>query len=324
MLPVLKYVTETDHFQIIVEVIDALRQYHTASKSDATDVQTKHTILILDKSLHAFPWESLPCMEGYAVSRLPSLGCLRDRIVNQDVLQQHDSHMPLKKGFYVHRSNGASILNPSGDLVATQSKFEQPLLSLSGWKNITQRSPTEGELKACLENHEIFLYFGHGSGSQYIRARTVRNLEKCAVAVLMGCSSGALTEACEFEPYGTPINFMQAGCPALLANLWDVTDKDIDRFSHTALEKWGLFSSPTEYSTNTKKQAFLLPSINNSPTKRNGRVKGGETKVSVGVADDEHGLSLDQAVAQSRDSCRLRYLNGAAPVVYGVPVFLRG
>lgn len=320
MLPVLKYVTETDHFQIIVEVTDALRQYHTASKNDATDVQTKHTILILDKALHAFPWESLPCMEGYAVSRLPSLGCLRDRIVNQDVLQQQDSHMPLKKGFYVHRSNGASILNPSGDLVATQSKFEQPLLSLSGWENITQRSPTEGELKACLENHEIFLYFGHGSGSQYIRARTVRNLEKCAVAVLMGCSSGALTEACEFEPYGTPINFMQAGCPALLANLWDVTDKDIDRFSHTALEKWGLFS----YSTNTKKQASLLPSINNSPTKRNARVKGGESKVSVGVVDDEHGLSLDQAVAQSRDSCRLRYLNGAAPVVYGVPVFLRG
>lgn len=264
-------------------------------------------------------------MEGYAVSRLPSLESLRDRIINQDVLQQHDSLMPSKKGLYVDRSNGASVLNPSGDLVATQSKFEQPLLSLSGWKSITERSPTEGELKACLENHEIFLYFGHGSGSQYIRARTVRNLEKCAVAVLMGCSSGALTEACEFEPYGTPINFMQAGCPALLANLWDVTDKDIDRFSHTALEKWGLFFSPSEQPTAPKKQAPLLPSTNNSPTKRNGRVRGGETKVPlVDVVDDEHGVSLDQAVAQSRDSCRLRYLNGAAPVVYGVPVFLRG
>lgn len=264
-------------------------------------------------------------MEGYAVSRLPSLGCLRDRIINQDVLQKHDSHMPSKKGLYVCRSNGASVLNPSGDLVATQSKFEQPLLSLSGWKNVTRRSPIESELKACLENHEIFLYFGHGSGSQYIRARTVRNLEKCAVTVLMGCSSGALTEACEFEPYGTPINFMQAGCPALLANLWDVTDKDIDRFSHTALEKWGLFSCPSEHSTATKKQAPLLPSINNSPTKRNGRVRGGETKLplSVTAVDDDHEVSLDQAVAQSRDACRLRYLNGAAPVVYGVPVFLR-
>lgn len=242
--------------------------------------------------------------------------------MDQDDLQQQDSHPPSNKSLYVHRSNGASILNPSGDLVATQSKFEQPLRSLSGWKNIIQRSPTEDELKACLENHEIFLYFGHGSGSQYIRARTVRNLEKCAVAVLMGCSSGALTEACEFEPYGTPVNFMQAGCPALLANLWDVTDKDIDRFSHAALEKWGLFSSPSEHSTITTKQAPLLPSTNSSPIKRVGRARGGENK--VGDVDDEHGISLDQAVAQSRDSCRLRYLNGAAPVVYGVPVFLRG
>lgn len=265
-------------------------------------------------------------MEGYAVSRLPSLGCLRDRIINQDNLQQQDSNPSSDKSLYVHRRNGASILNPSGDLVATQSKFEQPLRSLSGWKNIIQRSPTEDELKDCLENHEIFLYFGHGSGSQYIRARKVRNLEKCAVAVLMGCSSGALTEACEFEPYGTPINFMQAGCPALLANLWDVTDKDIDRFSHATLEKWGLFSSPSVRSTNTTKQAPLLPSINSSPTKRVGKARGGASKVPFldDDVDDEHGLSLDQAVAQSRDSCRLRYLNGAAPVVYGVPVFLRG
>lgn len=264
-------------------------------------------------------------MEGYAVSRLPSLGCLRDRIINQDGIQQQNSNPPSNKSLHVHRSSGASILNPSGDLVATQSKFEEPLRCLSGWENITKRSPTEDELKACLENHEIFLYFGHGSGSQYIRARTVRNLNKCAVAVLMGCSSGALTEACEFEPYGTPTNFMQAGCPALLANLWDVTDKDIDRFSHTALEKWGLFSSP-EHSTATTKQASVLLSVNSSPTRRVGRARGGETKVPllVDVVEDEHGLSLDQAVAQSRDSCRLRYLNGAAPVVYGVPVFLRG
>lgn len=31
-------------------------------------------------------------------------------------------------------------------------------------------------------------------------------------------------------------------------------------------------------------------------------------------------LSLTAAVAQSRAVCNLRYLNGAAPVVYGIPV----
>jgi separase len=32
-------------------------------------------------------------------------------------------------------------------------------------------------------------------------------------------------------------------------------------------------------------------------------------------------MSLVEAAAKSRDACILRYLNGAAPVVYGVPVY---
>lgn len=29
-----------------------------------------------------------------------------------------------------------------------------------------------------------------------------------------------------------------AGCPAAIANLWDVTDRDIDRFSQSLLDCW--------------------------------------------------------------------------------------
>ncbi len=232
--------------------------------------------------------------------------------MQQDGLQRHDGDPPSQNGLCVPRKNGAWILNPSGDLTASQARLEQPLRSLSGWTTIVQRAPSEDEMKTCLENKEIFLYFGHGSGSQYIRARTVRKLEKCAVTILMGCSSGALTEAREFEPYGTPMNFMQAGCPALLANLWDVTDKDIDLFTCTALEKWGLLSDH-----HTTKRAE-----NSSPMKRVGRPRGGNSSKVTTDLEVDNGLSLDQALAQARDSCRLRYLNGAAPVVYGVPVFL--
>lgn len=32
--------------------------------------------------------------------------------------------------------------------------------------------------------------------------------------------------------------------------------------------------------------------------------------------------SVVSAVAQSRDSCKLKYLTGAAPVVYGIPFYL--
>lgn len=239
------------------------------------------------------------------MSRLPSLACLRERIIRQNDLRRENGSLPIGQDLCVDRSHGASILNPAGDLKATQATFEQPLQELSGWTIVTEREPTEDEMKSCLETHDIFLYLGHGSGSQYIRSRTIRNLEHCAIALLMGCSSGVLTEAGDFEPFGTPMNYIRAGCPALLANLWDVTDKDIDRFSYTVLESWGLFH----------KSEASLP---RSPVKRGGR--GRTKKQTSNIKIDR--VSLDEAVAKGRGSCRLRYLNGAAPVIYGVPVFL--
>lgn len=250
-------------------------------------------------------------MKGQSVSRLPSLACLRRRILQQRRQQiGKESTTPAKDGFCVDQHSGAFILNPGGDLINTQAKFEEPLQGMSNWNSIVQRAPEEAEMKDCLENRQIFLYFGHGSGGQYIRPRVIKKLERCAVALLMGCSSGALTEAGNFEPYGTPIDYLLAGCPALLATLWDVTDKDIDRFSYTVLEKWGLFGrQPAVTSSPVKKSA-----------KQKGKSKGKETNKNKDL--QQHPMSLDEAVAQGRDSCILRYLNGAAPVVYGIPVFL--
>ena len=295
---------------MIVKIIDALRQYHAAAKKDVFDCENRHTILILDKQLHCFPWESLPYVEGHAISRLPSLLCLRDRIIHQQQTQHASEQMslPQNHGLHVSRNNGSSILNPGNDLSATQIKFAEPLRKLSNWRNIIQREPSEDEMRSCLENSDIFLYFGHGSGAQYIRSRTVKKLQNCAITLLMGCSSGVLTEAGEFESYGTPQNYMHAKCPALVANLWDVTDKDIDGFSYEVLTDWGLFQEP---------EVGKL----NSPMKRAGR-KGRNTAVRGEEVQTKRPVSLDQAVAHGRAVCKLRYLNGAAPVVYGTPVFL--
>ena len=296
--------------------MDALHQYHEAARRDVKEQEYQHTILILDKTLHAFPWESLNCLKNRSVSRLPSLQCLRDRI-----LQQQE---PLSKGteeightrYTVNKSNGAYIMNPSGDLKTTQSQFEEPLRGLGGWDSIVNRIPTEDEMKNLLQTKEVFLYFGHGSGCQYIRPRAIKCLDKCAVSLLMGCSSGALTEAGVFEPYGTPVNYMNAGSAALLATLWDVTDKDIDRFSMKVFQDWGLFE---ESGSNT-----LCADANASPTKRSrrkGKEKVVESRHTAG--DPKRAVSLCEAVANARDSCILQYLNGAAPVVYGIPVFIK-
>jgi len=306
---------EIDFDTITVEVLDALRQYHAAAEQKPRFTSPQHTILVLDKALHCFPWESLPCLKTHAVSRVPSLAFLRDRILQQ---QAQSSSTPSK--FLVKPSSGTYVLNPSGDLTATQSRFEDSLAALPHWDGIVAREPSETELESALSENEIFLYFGHGSGGQYIRPRTVKRLDRCAVALLMGCSSGTMTQAGTYESYGTPMNYMHAGCPAVVATLWDVTDKDIDRFSEATLEKWGLFKQPQQLQQQQQQvlETSTSPVKRGSPVKRAGR-KGAKQKVAT---SDTKAMSLDQAVAQSRDTCIMKYLNGAAPVVYGIPVFL--
>ncbi|OJZ90398.1 hypothetical protein ASPFODRAFT_40740 [Aspergillus luchuensis CBS 106.47] len=263
---------EIDFDMMVVETLDSLRGYHEQVRKEQGNPSPNRTVLVLDKSLHMFPWESLPCLQGFPVCRVPSLECLRDRIV-----RFRDEGAESKAGFTINRKNGTYFLNPTGDLQTTQGTFEKDLLKLEGWSGVANREPTEEEFKVGLESNDVFLYFGHGSGAQYCRARTIKRLDRCAITFLMGCSSGALTEAGEYEPYGTPMNYLHAGSPALVATLWDVTDKDIDRFAKSTLEKWGL------------------------------------------VGGREQAVALDDAVCQSRQACVLRYLNGAAPVIYGIP-----
>jgi separase len=74
-----------------------------------------------------------------------------------------------------------------------------------------------------------------------------------------------------------------------VANLWDVTDKDIDKLSQSVLDK--LHLTGKEMNQLTEKRS-------------------------------RNPVSLVAAVAQSRDSCKLKYLTGAAPVVYGIPFYL--
>lgn len=293
---------EIDFDMMVVETLDALRGYHDAVRHEQGRQASNHTILILDKALHFFPWESLPSLQGFPVCRVPSLECLRDRVLQFRSKQTDNGPTRV----LIDHSKGAYILNPAGDLKTTQATFERKLSTLTTWTGVVNREPTEEEFKDSLESKDIFLYFGHGSGAQYIRGRTIKRLSRCAVTFLMGCSSGALTEAGEYEPYGTPMNYLHAGSPALVATLWDVTDKDIDRFAQSTFDKWGL----------TRER-----DASDSEAEMGSRRKGKSRRVKSPVSGDR-AVALDEAVAKSRRSCLLKYLNGAAPVIYGVPVFL--
>ncbi|EEH11136.1 separin [Histoplasma capsulatum G186AR] len=270
---------EIDFDMMVVETLDAIRCYKENEKRDRISTQSGHTILILDKELHSFPWESLSCLRGSSVSRMPSLHHLK---VTLSSLQANNDLGERFDGFRIDRNLGSYILNPGGDLKSTQSTFENSLLSLDGWSGITNREPSEDEFKEYLGSKDLLLYFGHGSGAQYIRGRTIKRLDRCAVTFLMGCSSGSLTEAGEFEPYGTPINYMHAGAPALVATLWDVTDKDIDRFAQSTFEQWGLMDKApveTNQASKSKGSKTMKPPL---PRPMKPSQMGGLTRLQIG------------------------------------------
>jgi separase len=155
--------TDGLHPQVVVDLREALEELH-GSKSAPKRVSDpdEHTFLILDKTLHSFPWESLPCLLGRSVSRLPSLAFLRDRLdlaasqssstASSDPEQSYD--------LVINPSKAAFVLNPGGDLKNTQKTFEPWLeerKKADGWSGVTARAPLEEEMKASLSQKELFL-----------------------------------------------------------------------------------------------------------------------------------------------------------------------
>lgn len=77
---------------------------------------------------------------------------------------------------------------------------------------------------------------------------------------------------------GNGSNALLPSSPFVLGNLWDVTDREIDRYAQALLQGW---------------------------------LRGGS------------GAPLLSYVTQARQAPKLKYLVGAAPVAYGLPVCLQ-
>ena len=85
----------------------------------------------------------------------------------------------------------------------------------------------------------------------------------------MGCSSGNQYVMGDFEPYGTILAYIIAGCPCVVGNLWDVTDRDIDRLTEeflTIMAQFRLFRLivVVKSANNNKQQQQHLCSSNKS------------------------------------------------------------
>ena len=204
---------------------DAISLFHKESRMKSQKGAHKHMLIIPDKNLQHLPWESIPVLRGCSVSRMPSL----------EMLTQY---LNLEQTF--DRESVFYLLNPSGDLTRTEKKFKALLRGSNG---ISGRIPTKDEFLSGLTQSEIFLYFGHGGGENYVDVFSIEKMASVPVVLLFGCSSGRLKPCGDYDPHGISLEYLSAGSLGVLGNLWDVTDIDIDRFSDDLMTRWGLFSS---------------------------------------------------------------------------------
>jgi separase len=247
--------------------VDKFSDYLLVKKIDLAKEKRKHICLLIDKNLHQIPWECLPTTKDQLISRMPSIHFLQSHI------QVTSLNINKDKTYY--------IVDPGSDLTHTREKFQTFFEKKKNWNGLVGVAPNEDQFKRALTEYELFIYTGHGSGSQYYPSDDVQKLRVQACSILMGCSSGNQYVMGDFEPYGTVLAYILAGCPCIVGNLWDVTDRDIDRLTEDFLDSW---------------------------------IKNHED------TEDMQSNSICFHLTKSRAACKMQYLNGSAPIVYGLPV----
>ncbi|KAL7059393.1 hypothetical protein AAHC03_012876 [Spirometra sp. Aus1] len=131
-----------------------------------------------------------------------------------------------------------------------------------------------------------YRYLGHGNGSRFLMSTFSEGLVARAVALIVGCSSGRPRLDGRHEPYASVFNHLIAGSPTVLSLLWDVTDRDIDRFTKAFLTGW------------------LIE---------------GEQRQQQRHPNSEGQKNLGFHIFKAVTACKLQSLVGKSVVVYGLP-----
>ena len=217
-------------------------------------------ILVLDENLHRFPFEGMELCSNWAVSRVPSLP-----FAIAPLIESHsDDDEAARKYPAVNPFVASYIVDPEGNLSQTKNRLVPAIHDICrsngwSWRSVVGTLPSEEFVQDSVTQHNgLLLYCGHGgatccfSRSQVLQLMNDDGTEgtrRCrSTIILMGCSSGKLVSVNRkdseitdkvtiyYEPEGIVLSYLSAGAPCVVANLWDVTDRDIDRYCITLLE----------------------------------------------------------------------------------------
>ncbi|NXG58241.1 ESPL1 protein, partial [Hemiprocne comata] len=216
--------TQPRQAQLLLQ--EAVEKHRACTKQSSGSL-----VLVLDKHLQKLPWESMTCLKAVPVTRLPSLHFLLSYS-----LAQKQTRSVLSRG--VDPSSTFYVLNPHSNLLGTEKQFRgwferwveilrswecvwgwsvPPTLayhlscSEPGWKGVTGAVPSPVQIQAALQEHDLYIYMGHGAGARFLDSQTLSRLDCRSVALLFGCSSAALAVRGDLEGSGIVLSYIMAG-----------------------------------------------------------------------------------------------------------------
>ena len=166
--------------------------------------------------------------------------------------------------------------------------FFEPFAAKWNWTGYVNEVPMIDEVRSNHRNSNIFIYCGHGAGEILCEPSILRGI-CCPASFLWGCSSGRLISIGIHDPFGPILSYLGGSSPWIVGNLWDVTDKDIDRLSISCMKM--AFGECNELTTVKGKDAVQ----SNVP------------------------MDISVSLSSSRSACKMKYIVGSATVVYGMP-----
>ncbi|KAK2943778.1 putative separase [Blattamonas nauphoetae] len=160
-------------------------------------------LLFLSPELISFPWENTRQLQHRSVTRMTSLSVFITRLQQ---LEQTTT-TPLFSCLPTHSVNEGvdpqsvcCVVNPDGNL-NDWSQLIQPHFLPSWTRHIDER-PKHEQFKSLLQNHDVYLYCGHGDGEHLYPMNPLSNHARLPVMMMTGCSSGQRAFDGEYDAWG--------------------------------------------------------------------------------------------------------------------------
>lgn len=155
-------IAEVDVDRVVVDLRTLLEEHTNQIKGRVVPQDDSHLFLVLDKNVQGLPWESIPVLRGQSVSRIPSVDFLIDRVDFQEQcthgLSRNTSEGTVDRAKINPRST-YYVLNPSGDLGATEGRFRSWLKEMHGvgWQGVIGRPPSEQQVLNAMSENDMFM-----------------------------------------------------------------------------------------------------------------------------------------------------------------------